>query len=86
MPSRVLINRAAAAIEQMERNGASREEIGAYADEFYCHEDPDRAIMPAGQIAGLIGSIVSAGEAIETIMRDARIRLTDIKDIFGGGI
>jgi NAD(P)H-dependent flavin oxidoreductase YrpB (nitropropane dioxygenase family) len=68
----------------MERDGATREEIGAYGDEFYCHEDPDRAIMPAGQIAGLIGAVASVGEVIETIMRQARSRLHDIEDIFGG--
>lgn len=84
MPSRVLTNRAAAEVEQLERDGAAREKISAYGDEFYCHEDPERAIMPAGQIAGLIRSVVSVGEAIETIVREARIRLNDMEEIFGG--
>jgi enoyl-[acyl-carrier protein] reductase II len=84
MPSRVLRNQAAAVVEQMERDGASKEQINAYADEFYCHDDPDKAIMPAGQIAGLIGTVVSVREVIEAIIGEARTRLADVNCYFQG--
>jgi enoyl-[acyl-carrier protein] reductase II len=85
MPSRVLRNKAATRVERMEFNGAPKEQINAYADEFYCHEDPDKAIMPAGQIAGLIGSVVSVRDVIETIIREARNCLPVVNDFFKEG-
>jgi len=74
MPIRVLRNLAADRIAAMEREGASREAINAYADEFYCHEDPDKAIMPAGQGAGVIRNVLSVRDVMDMLIREARFR------------
>jgi enoyl-[acyl-carrier protein] reductase II len=86
MPCRVIRNRAAAALERMELQGAPKEQINAYADELYCHADAERGVMPAGQITGLIGSVLNISEVIETIIRETRVRLTDITDFFREGV
>jgi enoyl-[acyl-carrier protein] reductase II len=82
MPARILKNNAATAIKQMECQRNAREQINAYTDKFYCHEDPDKAIMPAGQIAGLIRSIVNVHEVIDTIIREAKVRLIVTNSFF----
>lgn len=84
MPARVLRNQGAAAIAAMELQGVPRERIDAYADEFYCHEDTDKAIMPAGQIAGLISSVGSIREVMETVVQETVQRFRVLGDFFGG--
>ncbi|OPY72130.1 MAG: Nitronate monooxygenase [Syntrophorhabdus sp. PtaU1.Bin058] len=82
MPARILRNQAATAIEQMERRKTPGEQINAYTDTFYCHEDPDKAIMPAGQVAGLVRSIANISEVIGATIREAGLRLTVINNFF----
>jgi enoyl-[acyl-carrier protein] reductase II len=80
LPVRVLKNAGADKVASMELEGASREEINAYEDRFYCDEDPDKAIMPAGQTAGMIGSILAIKEVIETLISEARTRSIGMAD------
>src|SRR6185437_12891209 len=41
---------------------------------------PDLGLMSSGQVAGLIGDLPSAGELIESIMAQARERITELSD------
>jgi NAD(P)H-dependent flavin oxidoreductase YrpB (nitropropane dioxygenase family) len=83
MPIRVLRNLAADKVVAMEREGASREAINAYADEFYCHEDPDKAIMPAGQGAGVIRDILGVREVMDMLIREARVHYGRVGGLLG---
>ena len=72
LPLRVLKNKGAEKIRAMEEKGATKEEINALADRMYCHDDPDRSLMPAGQISGMIEEILDISEVIQSLINEAK--------------
>ncbi len=73
-PIRVLKNKAAMTIRTMDESGASQDEINAFVDKISRGrgEDPDSKLMSAGQVAGLIQSLVAIEEIIPHMTAEAR--------------
>jgi enoyl-[acyl-carrier protein] reductase II len=82
LPMRVLKNRGAEKIREMEERGASKEEISALADEMYCHDDPDHSLMPAGQISGMIKEIPAISEVILNLINEAKALSANVANFF----
>ncbi len=75
--ARVMKNRAAERVLEMEQRGASREELmavirGDLGKKALSEGDLDSAVIACGQCAGLIREIRSVREVIEEIMEGAR--------------
>jgi len=73
-PIRVLKNKAALAVRDMDEKGATQSEINAYVDSISRGEDDDREnrLMSAGQVAGLIQEILKVEEIIKKMVAEAR--------------
>jgi enoyl-[acyl-carrier protein] reductase II len=73
-PIRVLKNRAAVAVREMDEKGATQAEINAFVDSLADKGKGGEAegLMSAGQVAGLIGDIKTAEEVIRGIVAEAR--------------
>lgn len=73
-PIRVLKNKAALAVRNLDESGASQKEINAYVDAISKGSDDDREnkLMSAGQVAGLIQRIMTVEELILDIVAEAR--------------
>lgn len=69
MPMRVLNNQAAQRILEMDRRREDRDKINKKADDLYVRdrEDGQDSILPCGQVAGLIDSVLSIEEVIRDI-------------------
>ena len=72
MPVRVLRNKAAQGIRNPEKSKEDRRIQGSAADRRYIQSggDADTAIMPAGQVAGVIGDIKSIEGILSAMVRD----------------
>jgi enoyl-[acyl-carrier protein] reductase II len=86
LPMRVLKNKGAEKIRELEEQGATKEEINALADQMYCSDDPDHSLMPAGQVAGMIEEILDISEVISSLMNEAKASSTHVFDLFREGI
>ena len=82
MPARALKTRGAIEVQDMEDQGMSKEEIDAHMERFYGVADLQKAILPAGQIAGLIRSIVNVGDVVNFAVHEARTCLTALNALF----
>jgi len=73
-PIRVLRNKAAMTIRTMDESGASQDEINAFVDKISrgAGEDRDNKLMSAGQVAGLIQSLMAIEEVIPFMAAEAR--------------
>jgi len=73
-PIRVLKNKAALAVRNLDESGASQNEINAYVDAISKGSDDDREnkLMSAGQVAGLIQRIMTVDELILDLVAEAR--------------
>jgi len=73
-PIRVLKNKAALALRAMDDQGARQEEINAYVDELSrgAEDDSENRLLTAGQVSGMIRSIVSIEELIRNMVSEAR--------------
>ena len=73
-PIRVLKNKAATTIRTLDESGASQEEINAFVDKISKGAEGDREnkLISAGQIAGLIQSIVPIEDLIPNMVAEAR--------------
>lgn len=82
LPTRVLKNEGAERIKEMEEQGATKEEINALADRIYCNDDAHNSLMPAGQIAGMIGKILNINEVIPALFDEAKALSTRVFEFF----
>jgi len=73
-PIRVLKNKAAMTVRNMDESGASLEEINAYVDAIFkeADDDPENKLMSSGQIAGMIQEIVTIEELIQNMVAEAQ--------------
>ena len=73
-PMRVLKNKAATAVRAMDEGGASQEEINAFVDVLSrgSNDDPENRLLSAGEVAGMIASIVRVEELIRGMVHEAR--------------
>lgn len=72
LPLRVLNNKAAQEILKMEKEGRSRE-IGSYGDKIYIWGgDKETALIPCGQVVGIIREIVNVSDIIPKMIEDAK--------------
>lgn len=71
-PIRVLKNKAAFAVRAMDEKGAPLEEINAFVDQISRDkDDPENKLMSAGQVAGLIHSVVPVETFMRTLIAEA---------------
>ena len=85
LPIRVLKNRVTAQAARMD-GAAGDETIASAGDGSYVQEgeDQESAVMPCGQIAGLIRSIVSVREVLMDIEQGAKAVSLHLRDLFHG--
>lgn len=84
MPMRVLRNKAAELIGGPDKLKEDRK-LDSQGDKKYIAEegvDADSAIMPCGQISGLIREIKSMGEMLPEMMEKAQILSLQLQDVF----
>ncbi len=83
-PIRVLKNKAALAVRNLDETGASQGEINAYVDQISRGPDDDREnkLMSAGQVAGVIHKIVSVDELIRNMVAEARAVAQGLGNMF----
>jgi len=83
-PIRVLKNKAALAVRNLDETGASQGEINAYVDQISRGADDDREnkLMSAGQVAGVIHKIVSVEELIRNMVVEARAVAQGLGNMF----
>lgn len=83
MPIRVLSNRKALEIADPEKAGQAAAS-GKSGDEAYVQAggEADEAVMPAGQVAGLIRAIVGAGEVFPDMVQGARALARGLEKFF----
>jgi NAD(P)H-dependent flavin oxidoreductase YrpB (nitropropane dioxygenase family) len=86
MPIRVLRNRAVDMIQNPDKHQEDKHLKGANADAKYIQSggDADTAIMPAGQIAGLIKQIDKTDKIFPELMRSADLLTQQLRAIFWG--
>lgn len=86
MPIRVLRNRAVDMIQNPDKHQEDKHLRGDKADAKYIQSggDADTAIMPAGQIAGLIKQIDKTDKIFLGLMRGADLLAQQLKATFGG--
>lgn len=84
MPMRVLKNKAALTIREMEERGASPQEINAYVDSLYgkVADERENRLMSAGQIAGLIKDILTVEDLIKGLLQEAKSVSQTLAQIF----
>lgn len=72
-PIRVLKNKAALSLRAMDEKGASQEEINAFVDALSrgAADDRENRLWTAGQVCGMIQSIVSVEELIQNMAAEA---------------
>jgi enoyl-[acyl-carrier protein] reductase II len=73
-PIRVLKNRAALAVREMDEKGATQAEINAFVDSLSDRGkgEEGEGLMSAGQVAGLIREIKTVEEVIRSMVTEAR--------------
>jgi enoyl-[acyl-carrier protein] reductase II len=73
-PIRVLKNKAALTVRAMDEKGASQEEINAFVDALSkgAEDDRENRLWTAGQVCGMIQSIVGVEELIQNMVSGAR--------------
>ena len=73
-PIRVLKNKAATTIRTLDESGAGQEEINAFVDKISKGAEGDREnkLISAGQVAGLVQSIVPVEDLIPHMMAEAK--------------
>jgi NAD(P)H-dependent flavin oxidoreductase YrpB (nitropropane dioxygenase family) len=83
---RVLKNLAVEMIQNPDKTMEDKRLNSASADIKYIQSggDADTAIMPAGQIAGLIKQIESIGKIFPELMKGAILLAQQLKSTFGG--
>jgi enoyl-[acyl-carrier protein] reductase II len=79
MPSRVLRNQMAEALSNPNR--AEKEEI-AKGEQGYIKGDKDTAILPAGQVAGLISDIKRINQIFPQMVEEGKKLSSDLYDFF----
>jgi len=82
LPMRVLKNKGAEKIRELEEQGATKEEINALADQFYSSDDPEHSLMPAGQIAGMIDKVLDVSGVIQSLMNEAITLSANVFNLF----
>lgn len=87
--TRVMKNKAAAKVLEMENRGATLEELmniisGQVGKKAYETGDIDLGTIPCGQVVGLIREVPTVKELIEKIMEDVELILSRINRIFSG--
>jgi enoyl-[acyl-carrier protein] reductase II len=83
-PIRVLKNKAALAVRQLDESGASQNEINAYVDALArgAGEDWENKLMSAGQVAGAIRKVLSVEELIRSMVAEATECVQELKKSF----
>jgi len=83
-PIRVLKNKAAMTIRTLDESGASQDEINAFVDKISrgAEEDRDNKLISAGQVAGMIRSIMTVEEVIRSMVADAKIVTQNLGKVF----
>ncbi len=83
-PIRVLKNKAALAVRQMDESGASQNEINAYVDAMAkgAGEDWENKLMSAGQVAGAIRKVMTVEELIRSMVAEATECVQQLKKLF----
>ncbi|MBI5967723.1 MAG: nitronate monooxygenase, partial [Deltaproteobacteria bacterium] len=83
-PIRVLKNKAALTLRAMDDRGANQEEINAYVDELSrgAGDDSENRLLTAGQVSGMIRSIVRIEELIRNMVTEAKAVATSLGKIF----
>jgi enoyl-[acyl-carrier protein] reductase II len=73
-PIRVLRNKAVLSLRAMDEKGASQEEINAFVDALSrgAADDRENRLWTAGQVCGMIQSIVSVDELIQNMVAEAK--------------
>ena len=73
-PIRLLKNKAALKVWEMDERGASQDEINAYVDAVSRDDsnDPEYKMMSAGQVAGLIDEIPTVEDLIRSMVAEAK--------------
>jgi enoyl-[acyl-carrier protein] reductase II len=73
-PIRVLKNKAAIALRDLDESGASQTEINAFVDSISRGPDDDREnkLMSAGQVAGMFQRVATVDEVIRSMVAEAR--------------
>lgn len=86
MPIRVLKNRAVDMIRNPDKKQEDEHLKGSGADAKYIQSggNADTAIMPAGQISGLIKQIDKTGKIFPELMKSAEQLAKQMRSIFGG--
>lgn len=87
MPIRVLKNTITAHVAGMEGREADRT-IAAHGDAHYVGDggNKDTAVMPCGQVAGLVGEISPMSEIFAGMITEARTIAGSIRELTGGGV
>jgi enoyl-[acyl-carrier protein] reductase II len=73
-PIRVLKNKAAIALRNLDESGAGQTEINAFVDSISRGPDEDREnkLMSAGQVAGMFQRVATVDEVIRSMVAEAR--------------
>ncbi|MBN2845764.1 MAG: nitronate monooxygenase [Deltaproteobacteria bacterium] len=85
MPIRVLKNRTTAAVAAMEAKKADATMV-AEGDARYVQEGGDResAVMPCGQIAGLVSEVTHIRDIVSEIISNSKLIAEDLMSLFKG--
>jgi len=83
-PIRVLKNKAALTLRAMDDRGANQEEINAYVDELSrgAGDDSENRLLTAGEVSGMIRSIVRIEELIRNMVAEAKDTAHSLGKIF----
>jgi enoyl-[acyl-carrier protein] reductase II len=83
-PIRVLKNKAAIALRDLDESGASQTEINAFVDSISRGPDDDREnkLMSAGQVAGMFQRMATVDEVIRSMVAEARAVAQSLGTVF----
>jgi enoyl-[acyl-carrier protein] reductase II len=83
-PIRVLKNKAALAVRQLDESGANQNGINAFVDALArgAGEDWENKLMSAGQVAGAIRKVLSVEELIRSMVAEATECVQQLKKLF----
>ncbi len=85
--ARVLDNRASRKAFELERKGATLDELmtvisGHFSRKAYLDGDPDAGVIPCGQVIGLMDQVKPVKEVIEGIVRDGEELYKRVAPVF----
>jgi enoyl-[acyl-carrier protein] reductase II len=83
-PIRVLKNKAAIALRNLDESGAGQTEINAFVDSISRGPDEDREnkLMSAGQVAGMFQRMATVDEVIRSMVAEARAVAQSLGTVF----